>query len=233
MASGIALRDGRIPEFEEYEMMKYYRLAVVVLIGVTAGCTSTTVHRCMGESYGGDAAAESSGYVAVPDPRHIRPRIRDGQLVTPFFAHNFSASCFDTLRCRVIYNNKYEPDAISPTGPFTDDLRNNLHAFRMGIANFPAPAEVAWVSKDGVSHTAEIDIGWIFRSLLVRYGPELDVDDVNLQSDPFPPDIYLVVDNRSVHVFMRAHVDLLHPTDPENKLTTYREDLVLVSTEDF
>lgn len=214
-------------------MINCHRLALAVLVGVTAGCTSTTVHRCMGEAYAGDATGESSGYIAVPDPRHIRPRIRDDQLVTPFFAHNFSASCFDTLKCRVIYNNRYEPDDNGPTGPFTDELRNNLHAFRMGIVNFPSPAEVTWVSKDGVSHTAKIDIGWIFRSLMVRYGPDLDVNDVNLQSDPFPPDVYLVVENRSVHVYMRAHVDLLHPTDPKNKLTNYREDLVLAYTEDF
>jgi hypothetical protein len=187
----------------------------------------------MGETYTGDATAESSGYVAIPDPRHIRPRIDGDRLVTPFFAHNFSATCFDTLECRVLYNNRYDPDDSGPTGPFTDELRSNLHAYRMGIANFPAPAEVKWVSKDGVSHSAEIDIGWIFRSSMVLYGPDLNINDVNLQSDPFPPDIYLVVENRSIHVYMRAHVDLRHPTNAQNKLTNYREDLVLAYTEDF
>jgi hypothetical protein len=214
-------------------MMNLHRMAVAALVGFTGGCASTTVHRCMGEVYTGDATAEASGYIAIPDPRHIRPMIRDNRLVTPFFAHNFSATCFDTLECRVRYNNRYDPDDNGPTGTFTDELRSNLHAFRMGIANFPEPAEVKWVSKDGISHSAKIDIGSIFPSLMVLYGPDLNVNDVNLQSDPFPPDIYLVVENRSIHVYMRAHVDLRHPTDPRNELTNYREDLVLAYTEDF
>jgi hypothetical protein len=164
--------------------------------------------------------------------RHTASRVEDGVLKIPFSDHVFGAVCFDTLRCRVLYDNAYVVNQGSPRGPFTERNRDNLDGSWI-ILQPPAVARVTWTSKDGVDHDEAIDLGGIFHSRLVRYAPDLDVNDVDLKTYPGGPGIILVVDDRSIHVYMRAHISLLKPIDPRNKYSDFRSDLVAAYTHRF
>jgi hypothetical protein len=163
---------------------------------------------------------------------HMKSKIENGVLKIPFYDHSFGARCFDTLRCRVLYGNAYIVNSGSPSGPFTGRDRQNLSG---GWANleFPSVARVTWTSKDGTNHDEKIDLGEIFRSGMVRYAPDLDVNDVHLSVPPSAPDIILVVEDRSIHVYMKAWIWLLHPTDPTNKFSNLRTDAVIAYSQRF
>lgn len=163
---------------------------------------------------------------------HMKSKVENGVLKIPFYDHSFGASCFDTLRCRVLYGNAYVVNSGSPSGPFTERDRNNLSG---GWANldFPSVARVLWTSKDGTNHDETIDLGEIFHSGMVRYAPDLDINDVHLSVPPSAPDIVLVVEDRSIHVYMKAWIWLLHPTDPTNTLSNLRTDPVVAYSHKF
>lgn len=163
---------------------------------------------------------------------HMKSKVENGVLKIPFYDHSFGARCFDTLRCRVLYDNAYIVNSGSPSGPFTERDRANLSG---GWANldFPSVARVVWTSNDGTNHDEKIDLGEIFRSRTVRYAPDLDVNDVNLRVPPGAPDIVLVVEDRSIHVYMKAWIYLLHPTDPTNRYSTLRTDPVVAYSHTF
>ena len=157
---------------------------------------------------------------------HMKSKVENGVLKMPFYDHSFGARCFDTLRCRVLYGNAYIVNSGSPSGPFTERDRDNLSG-GWGNLEFPSVARVVWTSKDGTNHDEKIDLGEIFRSRTVRYAPDLDVNDVNLRVPPGAPDIVLVVEGRSIHVYMKAWIYLLHPADPTNRFSTLRTDPVV------
>ena len=163
---------------------------------------------------------------------HMKSKIENGVLKIPFYDHSFNARCFDTLRCRVLYGNAYIVNSGSPTGPFTERDRRNLRG-GWGNLEFPSVARVTWTSKDGTNHDEKIDLGAIFHSGLVRYAPDLDVNDVHISVPPSAPDIILVVEDRSIRVYMKAWIWLLHPTDPTNKFTNVRTDVVVAYSHTF
>ena len=88
-----------------------------------------------------------------------------------FKQHNFGARCYDTLGCKVIYDN-FDHGDEEPTSSSASRGRDYLRGWRggyLGVNNFPKPAEVIWRSKDGMAHEAEIDIGEIFNDELIRH----------------------------------------------------------------
>lgn len=210
--------------------MKLRHLAAATAVSVVAGCSF------MGHGHGGATSAHATAngisYGERVDRRYVRPKVKDGALIMPFFDHNFGSACFDTLKCRVQYKNRYDTKEDEPTEPLTEAARGNLSG-RWLLDDLPSVARVIWESKDGVSHDESIDIGAIFRSRLIRYAGDMDVTEVNLDVPPASPDIILVVENRSIHVYMKAHISLLDPVDPNNRLTNFREDLVIAYTQEF
>jgi len=160
-------------------------------------------------------------------------QIVNGELKVPFSSHKFSAYCFDTLKCRVLYNGRYDISDQGPSRALTDAIRKNLDASWLGIPNFPPPARVTWVAKDGTEHQADVDIAKIFEDQIVLYSQELDVYDVPLDRRFLDPGIVLVVDNRTINVYMKAMIPLLHPTIPDNQYSDFRKDLVLAFSQDY
>lgn len=199
-----------VEEIREEEAMdvKYLAMAAAMTVTVTSGCHSGI------KSW------------------HMKSKIESGVLKIPFHDHSFNARCFDTLSCRVLYGNAYIVNSGSPAGPFTEFDRQNLRG-GWGSLDFPSVARVTWTSKDGTNHDENIDLGEIFRSGMVRYAPDLDVNDVHLSVPPSAPDIVLVVDDRSIYVYMKAWIWLLHPADPTNKLSNLRADPVVAYSHKF
>lgn len=209
--------------------MKLQYLVVATAVGVSAGCTFAE-HIEDGKP---TVTASNGSYRIKADRNYTAPKVRDGRLIKTFSEHNFSSACFDTLRCRVLYNNRYVTDDTDPRGPLTESVLRRLSGRWLGIKNFPRPIQVSWTSKDGVEHEAEVDIANIFHSQLVRYAPDLDIRSVDLEGYYFSPDIVLVVENRSIHIYMKAWVWLLQPADENHKRPDFREDMVLAYTNQF
>ena len=150
-----------------------------------------------------------------------------------FKSHNFSARCYDTLGCKVIYDNfEHGDDDPTPSsasyGP--DYLKGWDGSF--GVDNFPEPAKVIWRSKDGAAHEATIDIGEIFKDELVRHNvPREEVAELPDGKYEDAPSILLEVNDRTVRVYMSAWI----PLKKQREIAGYmrnesRDDLILVKT---
>jgi hypothetical protein len=163
---------------------------------------------------------------------HMKSKVENGVLKMPFYDHSFGARCFDTLRCRVLYDNAYIVNSGSPSGPFTERDRNNLSG-GWGNLEFPSVVRVMWASKDGTNHDEKIDLGEIFSSRMIRYPPDLDVNDVKISVAPSAPDIVLVVEDRSIRVYMRAWISLLRPRFPGRENSDFRHDPVVAYSQTF
>lgn len=150
-----------------------------------------------------------------------------------FDKHTFSARCFDTVSCDVVYDGVHHgSDKPAPSGAsYGPDHLKDWNGGHGGIRNFPPPAKVAWTSKDGSSHEAEIDIGQIFADELVRhYVPREEVAEVPNGEISVNPAILLEVDDRTLRVYMKAFVPTRHLQMPGNPLSAVRRDPVLVKT---
>lgn len=203
---------GEVPsdDVKEKEVMKIQYLAMAAAVSLTGGCTALT--------------SSTHG--------HVSSKVERGVLKISFHDHGFDAKCYDTLRCRVAYDNSYVVNDGGPRGPFTDSDRENLGS-HWSILDFPSVAEVAWTSKDGADHHEKIDLGAIFRSRLIRYPADLDVNDVDLRPYSGTPDIILVVEDRSIHVYMKAWISLLKPRYPGREHSDFRHDPVVAFSQKF
>jgi hypothetical protein len=146
-----------------------------------------------------------------------------------FKQHNFEAHCYNTLKCRVIYNNFNFTglEADSPSGPPSGpDYRERWSfASYVGVRNFPPPAEVQWTSLDGVEHEAKVDIGNIFKDELVLHKvPESDYAERSFGGSP---SIFIEVNDRTINVYMKAAVATKTEQIPGNKYSFSRTDLIL------
>jgi hypothetical protein len=195
-------------DIREDETMDMKYLAMAVAMTVTSGCHSGI------KSW------------------HMKSKVEDGVLKMPFYDHSFGARCFDTLSCRVVYDNAYIVNDGGPRGPFTERDRDNLNA-GWGNLEFPSVVRVSWTSKDGTNHDEKINLGEIFRSRLVLYPADLDVNDVKISVPPSAPDIILVVEGRSIRVYMRAWISLLRPRFPGREHSDFRHDPVVAYSQTF
>jgi hypothetical protein len=196
---------GHVRETEEMDMRC---LAMAVAMTITTGCHSGI------KSW------------------HMKSKVENSVLKIPFYDHSFGAACFDTLRCRVLYDNAYIVNSGSPSEPFTERDRHNLSG-GWGSLDFPSVARVIWTSKDGTDHDENVDLGEIFSTGMVRYPTDLDVNDVKISVPPSAPDIVLVVEDRSIRVYMRAWISLLKPRFPGRKYSDFRHDPVVAYSQTF
>jgi hypothetical protein len=137
-----------------------------------------------------------------------------------FKKHDFGAYCFNTIGCRVLYANRYvadyEADEVAP--PPSPTYLKNIDASYGAIENFPPPAVVTWRSLDGVPHEAKVDIGAIFKDQrILHHVPE---SEIPTETAAFSAaGIILVVNDRTISVYMKTAIALKHPRDPSNPLS--------------
>lgn len=158
-----------------------------------------------------------------------------------FAKHNFAAHCYNTIRCQVIYNGRYQhgdppdyqgrdpPDRVSPPPPSPDDRNKVWNSVEIGIDNFPPPAEVKWKSLDGVRHETTVDMAAIFKDQLSWHQvPKADMADFYHGPVAGAPSIFLEVNDRTVNVYMRMFIPTRTEQIPGNKDSDFRDDLFLV-----
>jgi len=146
-----------------------------------------------------------------------------------FKRHSFGAFCFDTIGCHIAYDGfahgSLDDDRVSPPlSSYEGTPHQMFRAMHLGRRNFPPPAQVRWRSKDGVPHEAEVDIGAIFADELILH--QVPREELYAGSIPYPA-IVLVVDDRTISVYMRARLSTVSPQIPENRYSNFRNDLML------
>lgn len=151
-----------------------------------------------------------------------------------FKKHNFSSFCYNTIGCKVLYNDFYdssdEENEVSPPPP--SNYPDNLYAGMVGIENFPPPAIVTWRSLDGIPHEAKIDIGAIFKDQrILHHVPE---DQIPTETTAFDgANIILVVNDRTVSVYMKTTIYLQKPRNPSNPRSTRVHEMTLAYTQTY
>lgn len=152
-----------------------------------------------------------------------------------FIDHDFQAYCYNTLRCKVIYNDyvfvRYYANTRSPA-PSSSDYRDRWpFASHLGIRNFPPAAQVQWTSLDGVDHDAKVDIGAIFKDERVLY--KVSDSEIPDRSWGGEPGIILEVNDRTISVYMKAFIATKTEQIPGNKNSDFRDDVVLAWTRSY
>lgn len=156
-----------------------------------------------------------------------------------FHRHTFSAHCYDTYGCQVDYAGVQQRDDDSgelrpSSASYGADYQRNWGSGHGGIRNFPGPAEVRWRSKDGTAHEARIDIAALFADEVVRHNVSRDqVVDLPDGVYRLEPTIILEVNDRTIRVWMRAHVGTKALQEPGNRYSDFRSDVILVETYHF
>lgn len=189
-------------------------VAVMIAATLTAGCTNMSTN---------------------PMDRVINQTAAN-EWPVKYYVHSFGAYCYNTIGCQVEYADTYqihrEPGEVSPAmGAHGEDASKVWEGTHSGISNFPRPATVRWQSRDGVAHEERIDIGEIFKDGVIRTKVPRDqvAEDVHISD----PDIILVVDDRTVNVYMKTRVPLKKPEIPGNDLTRGRDELILAYKKTF
>lgn len=176
--------------------------------------------------------------VSAEPKNPIKPPPETYEVPLRFARHDFEALCYNTLSCRVLYNeNDFTPYAVNkPTpAPSSPNYREKWgEAGYLGIDNFPQPADVQWTSLDGMKHRARVDMARIFKDQLVWHKvPKQEMTDFYSGSVAGEPNIYLEVNDRTINVYMM----MLIPTKTEqitgNRYSYFRNDVLLVWTHTY
>lgn len=184
---------------------------------------------------------------APATPQPARPAVKLVQLTMlpakawplKFRRHGFSAFCYSTYGCTVRYAGMQQcadaPDVLQPSSAsYGPDYRRNWSGSHGMIDNFPPPADVDWRSADGQAHYASIDIGALFQDQVVRHNVSREeMADLVDGEYRHQPSIILEVNDRTIRVYMRAHVPTKALQIPGNRYSDFRNDLILVHTSTY
>lgn len=153
-----------------------------------------------------------------------------------FKKHNFGARCYDTLECKVLYDDFDHGDSepAQPSSAHGPDYLKGWNGSYGSVRNFPPPAKVVWRTKDGVEHQAEIDIGEIFKDeVVLHHVPREEVADSSDGKYRSTPSILLEVNGNVIRVYMMSRVSTKHYQISGNRYSAFRDDLILVKTYTF
>ena len=198
---------------------KPLRHGVLALI-VTAAALTTGCHPAM----------------TTPSPK-IQPPPETLAVPLRFGNHDFSAYCYNTLSCSVVYDNyeftRYDIDRIAPA-PKSSNYREAWSASYIVMHDFQAPAEVKWTSLDGVRHEAKVDMAHIFKDHLIWHRvPKADMADFFRGPVAGSAKIILEVNGRAINVYTGMFIPTRTEQTPGNKNSNYRDDLFLVWTHTY
>jgi len=143
-----------------------------------------------------------------------------------FMRHNFGIATYALQECSVLYADRLHTSGPRPA--LEDVHPNSLKAKtanHLMIRNFPSPAVVKWISRDGTPLEAQVDIGEIFKDELVVH--ETPREQASPYTPMVNPDIVMEINDRTINVYMKAFISLRAPRIPGNRYSNSRSDLVL------
>jgi hypothetical protein len=158
-----------------------------------------------------------------------------------FDSFSFGARCYNTLKCRVVFQGTQElSDRVQdgPSGePRSPDWKDKWYADHIVMASevFPPPADVRWTALDGVARHAEIDLKDIFPDRLVLHNVAREEIKPGWENDPSARsvDILLEVNDRTINIYMRGRIVQKELADPSNPNSAWRNDLILAWTKTY
>ncbi|HEY4582096.1 MAG TPA: hypothetical protein VIG88_04415 [Lysobacter sp.] len=167
-----------------------------------------------------------------PPPGHFPPtlnRVVDGPL--RFWQHNFGAYCFSTWGCRVRYGSMlvvdHSPDEWQrPLEDAVGDFRARMRGGYIGLRNFEGPIALEWQDAKRNPLHMELDLSAIFADGLIRH--RVPANEIRKDSSVGNPDIIVELNDRTVRLYMRAHIPLEKPRDPGNRYSNFVGENVLV-----
>lgn len=172
--------------------------------------------------------------MTIPHSKFGKGAVARNTFPLKFKSHNFSAYCFNTIGCKVLYAGmyhvrKHEDEVSAPPLP---DYLNRLSASTISIDNFPPPAVITWRSLDGVHHEAKVDIGAIFKDQRVlHHVPEDQIPTETAAYDD--ANIILVVNDHTISVYMKTTIALKVPRDPTNRRSSSADEMTLAYTHTY
>src|SRR5690606_17453959 len=110
-------------------------------------------------------------------------------------------------------------------------LEKILRGTHGDFVNFPPPARVNWTAMDGSHLSATVDMAEIFKDRMLIHSTSRD--EIIAQSHIPSPDISLVVDDRTIDVYMRTRFFLKELQDPENPYSNCRSEVVRVYSRQY
>jgi hypothetical protein len=196
-----------------------FMAAMIAAILITTGC---------------QGMAKTTQDVPVRGSDRIDNTVADWPL--KFVSHSFGARCYATYGCTVDYNGfRHVSDPEDQLRPALEEVHpdalKNASVGYVGVRNFPAPAQVRWRSKDGAKYEAEVDIGKIFQDQLIVH--EVARDEVAEGVSIWDPGILLVVEDRTIRVYMRAFIPTKTPQIPGNLHSSHRADWVIAWSKQY
>lgn len=198
-------------------------LAIVIgLLATTATACSSTIPTTKND--------------ADPTVRARPAYFRTAKWPLKFREHSFTTVCYSTRRCGVWYAGVWSGHRkpSRPSSEYGPNYLDHIMGGHIGIANFPGPADLTWLSADGTEHQARIDIGAIFRDQVIRHnvprGEVAPLRDGELSTDPL---ILLEINDRTIRIYMRATIPTKHYQVTGNPYSAYRNELVLARTYNF
>jgi hypothetical protein len=189
-----------------------------------------------------------------PDPYMAGPLLGKDPWPLRFYSHGFSAHCFNTLACSLVYNRRqfgtqrydYMDQIIErPSGPPPQhDWKTQLGGGGDAILpidhdgeTFPSPVEVAWTSLDGTQHTASLNLDALFRERLVLHNlRKEEITEAWLAGcsfQPVVPEIFVEVNDRTISIYMEALVCTKAEQKPGNPNSHFRSDVILAWTHTY
>lgn len=158
-----------------------------------------------------------------------------------FYRYNFGARHYNTQRCSIVYNNDSftRLTGDKPKGPpHAPDWQDNWSGGYSPYTYDPIwPVEVSWTSLDGSSHEAVIDLEALFKNQLILHNLRKEnIPEGWLaagRSDPVSPHILVEVNDRTINVYMRAHIATKELQKPGNQYSDFRNDLILAWTHTY
>ncbi len=151
-----------------------------------------------------------------------------------FNHHNFGGVCRDTQTCTIDYNH-FQFGNERPTLPRSSLSPERYDAVMTAgygpVARTTAPAQLTWTSKDGSTHTASVDIAEIFKDKLIRH--HVRREDIPEKISIGSTHIIVEIDNRTVNVYTRTMIPLKTLTDPANRYSSFRSDLIKVHSQTY
>lgn len=193
-------------------------LASPLLILALQGCASPMDTRNANSTY--------------PPPGHYPPtlnRLVDGPF--RFWQHNIGVYCFRTWGCRAEYGehviaDKPEGEHQPPIGDYPSDLRKRMRGTNLAFRAFEGPLRLRWHDEAKRPLSLDLDLGKVFADGLIRHN--VPHDAILPTSSVGNPDIVVEIDDRTVRLYMRAHIPLKAPQDPGNRYSDFVEENVLV-----
>ena len=166
-----------------------------------------------------------------PPPGHgpYTGTVADWPLWFPW--HSFGAYCFGVQSCTIDYaghRHQIERPARSVESP-EHPLEKVLHASMGLIPNFPPAARLSWIAADGTALESTVDMAKIFADRMILH-PVAREDILEDTSIP-PPGIIVVIDDRTVSVYMSTWIALKELRDPSNPHSNLHTGIILVSSQ--